>query len=221
MAWLVVGSCIITHLAFWLAPNVFEPWNAQVIDQFFRLRAASESMRVPYDATIVHVDLNDSSIRQLDNFNLDRAAFARVMENLHQMQVAAQAYDLVLPARSSAAPDNALIAAAAAAGHVYFGLAFATLATGPVSCQPSDSGVDVPYLERTTWHTRVAGDPCQLPLGSEPLLTFPRLAAATRGLGYLNVNFDRDGVYRRVPLLVRSAGGLYASLPFRDRKSVV
>jgi hypothetical protein len=32
-AWLAAYGC------FWLLPNVFEPWNAQTVDQFFVLRA--------------------------------------------------------------------------------------------------------------------------------------------------------------------------------------
>lgn len=215
MILLLIGSFITAHLAFWLVPNVFEPWNAQAVDQLFRFRAASERFRLPYDATIVHVDLNDSSIRRLDDFHLDRSAFARVIRNLSRMQVAAQAYDFVFPARSSEAEDTALIEATAAAGNVYFGLAFAILAKGPASCHPSQSAVEIPYLERTKWRVQVTGDPCQLPLGSEPLPTFSVLASATRGLGYLNVKFDRDGMYRRVPLLVRIAGGFYPSFPFR------
>jgi adenylate cyclase len=215
MILLVVGSFITAHLAFWLIPNVFEPWNAQAVDQLFRFRAASERFRLPYDDTIVHVDLNDSSIRRLNDFNLDRSAFARVIQNLSRMQVAVQAYDFVFPARSSTAEDTALIEATAAAGNVYFGLAFAALGKGPASCQASQSAMEIPYLERTKWHARVLGDPCQLPLGSDPLPTFSDLASATRGLGYLNVKFDRDGVYRRVPLLVRVAGGFYPSFPFR------
>jgi len=47
-------------------------------------------------------------------------------------------------------------------------------------------------------------------------MTFPELAVAARGLGYLNIKFDRDGVFRRAPLLIKFGDGFYPSFPFRS-----
>jgi adenylate cyclase len=51
--------------------------------------------------------------------------------------------------------------------------------------------------------------------GTQPLLTFPALASAARGLGYLNLKPDRDGVFRRLPLLVRYGDAFYPSFALR------
>jgi adenylate cyclase len=47
------------------------------------------------------------------------------------------------------------------------------------------------------------------------MITFPDLATASRGLGFLNLDFDRDGVYRRAPLLYRYGNAFYPSFAFR------
>jgi adenylate cyclase len=51
--------------------------------------------------------------------------------------------------------------------------------------------------------------------GTAPVNTFYDLAQAARGLGYLNSTADRDGVLRRLPLVVRYNGALYPSLALR------
>jgi serine phosphatase RsbU (regulator of sigma subunit) len=42
-------------------------------------------------------------------------------------------------------------------------------------------------------------------------MTLPMLTDAARGVGYLNIQPDRDGIFRRLPLLVRIADGFYPS----------
>ena len=45
-------------------------------------------------------------------------------------------------------------------------------------------------------------------------MTYPELAAAARGIGFLNLTPDPDGIIRRLPLLVWYQGVYYPSLPF-------
>ena len=52
-------------------------------------------------------------------------------------------------------------------------------------------------------------------VGGIPTITFPEMASATRGLGYLNLKADRDGIFRRAPLLIRYDDAFYPSFPFR------
>ena len=59
---------IAAHLGSALFPKIFKTLNAQVIDRLFLFRSNIVSLQPAYDDTIVHVDLNNTSIRQLDNF---------------------------------------------------------------------------------------------------------------------------------------------------------
>ena len=212
---LVVVSFAVSHLCFWILPNLFVPWNAQAVDQFFLIRSTSEGLQVPYDSTVVHVDLNDASIQELDNFYLNRSHHAQVIRNLDAMGVSAQLYDLIFAARSQEADDRALMGAVASAGHVYFGMAFDLRGREGESLRQPQSEAHTQYLERTKWNVILADDASGLFTGARPLITFPELASASRGLGYLNAQPDRDGVYRRVPLLVRYGDGFYPSVAFR------
>jgi CHASE2 domain-containing sensor protein len=121
---LTLSSFLAAHLCFWLLPNVFEIWNAQAIDQLFVFRSSSRQLAPPYDDTIAHVDLSDTTIQRLSNHYLDRSHFAKVIGNLASMQVSAQVYDFIFAARKNRETDQALIDATAEAGNVYFGMAF-------------------------------------------------------------------------------------------------
>ena len=66
------------------------------MDQLFVLRDSSERLRPPYDDTIVHVDLDNSTIQGMQTFYLERAHFAQAVRTLTAMGVAAQAMILFL-----------------------------------------------------------------------------------------------------------------------------
>jgi adenylate cyclase len=217
----VVASFLAAYVLTWLAPRVFEPWNAQVMDLLFQWRSASKRFQPSYDPTIVHLDLNNSSIQQIDNFYLVRSAFvfAQVLRNLSQLGAAMQFYDFIFPSRSKEpAHDTALIESTTAAGNVYYGMAFALeeQVKPPLSVQEADKQKAIlDFLRESKWSVTVEGKSNSLYFGADPLITFPALASAARGLGFISLKADRDGVHRRVPLLVRYEEGYYPSLPFR------
>jgi adenylate cyclase len=208
-----VTCFFVVHLLSWLLPNVFDPWNAQTVDQLFVFRSNIASLAPAYDTTIVHVDLGDNSIKQLPNFYLNRSHYAQVVRNLGEMGVAAQIWDYVFPARSNPEEDSLFIRGTAFARKVYYGLAF-ELGAGPLPEEKTFPEIKE-YLDQTKWNVKVDGDVSDFYGASKALITFPELARAGAGLGYLSIRFDRDGVFRRVPLLVRYAGAFYPSFPFR------
>lgn len=214
---LASGAWLVAHVCFWLLPNVFETWNAQTVDQLFILRDSVPHLRPPYDDTIVHVNLDNTTIQELQTFYLDRLHYAQAVRNLAAMGVAAQAYDFIFAARSKYPDeDQALIEATRAAGHVYFGLALA-LGKGDAAARHAQPTrvEDRRYVEQTAWRLEVRGDPSTLYAGTAPVNTFYDLAQAARGLGYLSSTADRDGVLRRLPLVVRYHDAFYPSLALR------
>ncbi len=211
----MVSSFIAAHLCFWLLPNVFEIWNAKTIDRLFLFRSTLEHLRPPYDDTIVHVDLNNTTIQQLDNFYLNRSHHAQVIRNLAAMNVSVQLYDFIFAAQSNEEEDSALIDATRKAGNIYFGLAFELVRERNPKIRQPKTTKDVLYLDKTKWQVVVDGNPIAFYVGTNPLITFPALASASQGLGYLSLKFDPDGVFRRLPLLVRYQGAFYPSFSFR------
>ena len=87
--------------------------------------------------TLVHVDLDDSSVQALGTFYLNRTQYAQAVRNLTAMEVAAQMHDVIFAAPTNAADDQALIAATAAAGPLYYGLALRLDAGAPPAPTPS------------------------------------------------------------------------------------
>jgi len=210
-----LGSFIAAHICLWLLPNVFETWNARIIDRLFVFQSNSKKIRPFYDETIVHVDLNNTSIKELNNFYLNRSHYAQVVRNLSAMNVSAQLYDWIFAAPSNPVEDKKLIDAVSDAGNVYFGLAFELLKEGHFKDKDANRTKDNKYLYKTRWQVVVNGDPKNFYVGTNPLITFFDLASVSKGLGYLSLNFDQDGVFRRAPLLVRYEDAFYPSFPFR------
>jgi adenylate cyclase len=209
-----VASFLTIHLLFWLLPNVFEPWNAQTIDQFFMFRSKFDALRPAYDSSIVHVDISDRTFDALANSYLNRFQYAQVVRNLAEMQTAAQIWDFIFPARTNLQEDSAFVVATANARNAYFGLAFNLAQEKPSRPRSRVSRADQ-YLDMTKWNVQIHGDTRDLYYAYDPIITFSALSAASRGLGYLNISFDRDGVYRRVPLLFRYHESFYPSFAFR------
>lgn len=209
-----MASFLTIHLLFWLLPNVFEPWNAQTVDQFFVFRSNYDALRPRYDSTVVHVDISDATFRTLENSYLNRFHYAQVVRNLAEMRTAMQIWDFIFPAKTNLQEDSALVVASGNARNAYFGLAFKVSEERPPRSVPEPSRAEQ-YLEMTKWNVQIEGDTKHISFGFEPLITFPDLAAASEGLGFLNIGFDRDGVYRRVPLLYRYHESFYPSFAFR------
>ena len=203
------------HLCFWLLPNVFEIWNNQAVDQLFAFRSSSAKLRPRYDHTIVHVDLNNSTIERLQSHYLDRSHFAQVTQNLSSMGVSAQVYDFIFPARLDEAKDESFIEAVRDAENVYVGLAFELWQKGQIRQGQGKKVQPASFLDESQWHVDVRGDAEKLYIGMNPLSSFFELASVSKGVGSLSIKFDRDGVLRRVPLVVRYKDAFYPTLPFR------
>ncbi|WP_339138478.1 MAG: adenylate/guanylate cyclase domain-containing protein [Candidatus Electrothrix sp. GW3-4] len=211
---LICFSFILSHVCFWLLPNLFQSWNLKAVDHLFQYRIKNERFSPQYNDTIVHVDLNDTSIQDFDNYYLDRTYYSRVIENLSRMGVQSQLHDFLFVAPTDQDKDKKLIEAVTKADNVYFGMAFRFNETG----QRSHISVKSPaaqYLDETSYSVKTKGDLSQVYRGNNPISTFPALAKAAKGIGFLNIVNDIDGVFRRAPLLVQYKQDFYPSLVFR------
>lgn len=214
MVFLVVVSFLASHLCFSFLPDIFETLNAKAIDSLFLFR--TKYLQPSYDDTIVHVDLNNTTIRDLNSYYLDRSHDARIIRNLSAMNVAAQLNDVIYAARKIDTIDRELIEATENAGNVYLGMTFNKLKKGIIPRQfNSANEKDMRYLEKTKWDISLEGTPDSLYTGFNPLITFYSLSDVSRGLGFINIQPDRDGVFRRIPLLVRFGTSFYPSFSFR------
>lgn len=210
-----ITAFILSHLCFVLLPNIFVSWDRAILDQLFIYRINSDTFNLEYDDTVVHLDLNNTSIKQLETYFLDRSQHAKIIKNLSNMGVASQVYDFIFAEKINNKNDNTIISETRNADSVYFGLAF-EFADPHEKSPPTDTmSPEATYLDDTTWRLHLDGDASDFHIGKTPLVTFHSLAAVSEGLGFINLVSDEDGVFRRVPLLFRYRDGFYPSLPFR------
>lgn len=215
IVYLILGSFSTAHLCFWILPGVFEMWNAQTVDQLFVMRSSWDRFRPHYNNSVVHVDITNTSIKQIDNNYFNRSHFAKVVHNLAEMNVSIQVYDFIFAAQKNRLNDQALIKAVYDAGNVYFGLAFKLSNQRDTENKHYRYSKESSYLDKTKWNVVVEGDTSLFYNASNPFMTFMKLAIASKGLGSLSIRFDPDGALRRVPLLVHYNSAYYPILPFK------
>jgi sigma-B regulation protein RsbU (phosphoserine phosphatase) len=189
--------------------------DEQALDRFIALRAATEWAAPPYDGVVVHVDLNNTSLRMLNDPHIDRGHHARLIHNLAAMKTAAIMYDFVFAGASAPPDDRELISAVRQAGNVFVGMVFRLGQPGsPDRGLPADEKTQR-LLDLAAWRIPVALDGAGFFRGMDPIATFADLSAVSRGIGYLSLNPDKDGVFRRIPLLVRHGDAFFPSFALR------
>jgi adenylate cyclase len=211
---IIVSSLLFGHFLFWLVPSIFETWNSQAFDRLFVFRYNYFPSLNPSDGSIIHVCETDSTVQQLTGSYATRKPYSQIIRNIGEMKAAAQIWDYVFRVALSPEEDSIFIESNKAAGNVYFGIAF-DLKDEPPRQRPPLPASHWEYLSRTKWKVQVHGDVSKMYVGANPIITIPDIASATRGLGYLSLQCDRDGVFRRAPLMVRYEDGFYPSFPFR------
>lgn len=149
------------------------------------------------------------------NFYLNRPHQAQIIRNLSRMNVAAQVIDYIFSGEVGEEEDRPLIEAVDQAQHVYPVMVFKSLQKHPIESQVYLQPGEQTYLNQTRWPAVSTGNTEAMYSGVEPGITFPALSSVSRGLGFLNIVPDRDGIVRRMPLVVRYGGTFYPSLAFR------
>ncbi|MBI4342738.1 MAG: adenylate/guanylate cyclase domain-containing protein [Candidatus Omnitrophica bacterium] len=199
---------------------LLESLQLQVFDQFQRAHPR------PYQAVPVRiVDVDDATLARLGQWPWPRTLVARLVERLHALGASAIAFDIVFAEPDRTSPRQVLplwpIAPAIDALRETAGqlpdhdqvlaqaIGEARVVTGfALTAEPNGAQ---PALKTGIAHA-----------GDDPLLyavalrgavtTLPSLEQPALGNGHFNLLAERDGMIRRVPLLLRLGDTLYPSL---------
>ena len=202
-----------THALVWLIPSVFGPLQSQSIDRLFRLRERISVVRPTYEGTVFLVTIDDDSVQRRDGFYLGRQDYAQLVQNLDRAGVATQFLDVIFAAPESEQDDRLLAEALGEAGNAFVGMAVGASARDPGHALAAPSPVHAEVLRRQRWtDVEVRGGTERLLRATRYFMTFPEVAGRARGIGHLDLIPDRDGVIRRVPLLVRDGDGFLPSM---------
>jgi len=201
-------------------PQLVRDLRFQAFDALQRLHPR------PYtDAAVRVIDLDDESLERLGQWPWPRTQVAHLVDALNELGAAAIAFDIVFaePDRTSpsqlfpvwrengAGPELGRLVAKLPDHDDLLAEAFARapVVTGFVAKR--EPGGRQP---RSTFTPATAGDdPRQfLPFYAGAVTTLPKLEAAASGNGSFALDYDRDGVIRRVPLLYLLNDQLYFGL---------
>ena len=211
----IAFSFFAAHLCFFILPNVFEPWHDQTGDYLLKAKADSASFRLPYDDSVVMVDINNTSLDDLGTYYLNRHHHARVIRNLAAMGTSVQMYDFIFGGHRNREEDQDLLQATREAANVHFGMAF-QLDSSDTGVQTADTNPQIrEFLQRSSWPIPSRWRGKQFFSGRRALITLLPISVAAKGTGFLNLQPDSDGVFRRLPLLVHLGTAYYPSFSLR------
>jgi adenylate cyclase len=205
---LAVLAVAAAHLPGILFPDLRGAADARLFDALMQARNGVRAWRPAGSNAVVHIDVNEKTIRTLEGRQPGRREFAVLMGALGSAGAAAQAYDFVF-AGPDPENDVKLVDAARGAGNVYAGMVASLPAAAAPAYSFAGQGAAAPA---PPWRIVVEGNAPDVLTGQAITASFPALLAASRGAGTLNVQPDRDGVYRRLPLLVKYGDGYYPTL---------
>ena len=201
-----MGALIIAYVCYGMFSDKLNALDSWIIDHLFVLRTNVKLADPPYKGTVALVDANSY---------FSRPQHAQVIRNLAAMKVSAQLVDFIFEEMVSKEEDRPLINATKSAGNVYYGLSFESLKKQSGKHHKSPETEENIYPGSPKWQVVIKGDSQSFYSGANPRLTYSALPSSARGIGFLNLTPDPDGILRRLPLLVRYRGVLYPSLSFR------
>ena len=203
--------CLSALLVVIVFPHFFEDVNAKFYDWKMSLRPLGS-----LSSEIVHLDIDDSAISQFGEWQWDRALSAQIVNKLSEFGAKVVVFDILyLSVGKSKEGNEAFFDAIRRAGNVVLATGFGGLTQRNVEkLEPPQERSRADALHDKAWVFIV---PPQLNLlrvselrnSSLPLLPIIEYA---NGIGFITATPDRDGVYRKVPLLVRLADRCVPSL---------
>ena len=205
---LVVGSFVLIRLLFASCPGFFELWELQAAD--FLLRTKNNVTEQKINPAIIHVDIDDRSVAQIPYSVNDKRLYTQLINILGKAGVSAIFVDILFPKCMDDNGCQQFVEALAKFNNVYM----------PTILKPSANRSSTQQTAPT-----VTQDPVfwQMELAFPETLThyeiafsnFAKLNQQAKGIGHITVYPDRDGVFRRVPLLVRHKKGFIPLASFR------
>ncbi len=213
---LIAASFLLALLLSLIFSDVFTVWNYKINDRLFTLRHAIRGDEPlweirPGEPGIIHVSLDDESYSSLGERVKSRRLYAEVLNILERAGIGAVAFDIVFQNDTHSTHDDALVDAVRNAGNVYI----------PTVLKPLEPGADyrvelgsllVPLgADNYYWNPVVVGGG-GAPEATEAIATFPRLASIAKAVGHITVFPDKDGVFRRAPLVMKTGNGYVPSI---------
>lgn len=186
----------------YLYPYPFEALDAKVFDYKLRFRGP-----IDISPRIVHLDIDDKSVKKFGLWPWDRELSGQIVTRLQELGAATIVFDIFFPSTGkSAEGDEAFFQAIARSGRVVSGAALGVTLSGDpdetITIEDQKKGRE---LYDKAW-------PVNVPTGfrlwrvnelRDSFVPLVPIIKASKEVGHIVSTADRDGVHRRLPLLVR------------------
>lgn len=205
-------SSLLVIISLFVFSDLFYAWEAKTLDYRFKLRG-----NINTDPGIVLIDCDDRSISKIGRWPWDRSWHAQMIEILSESEAGAIAYDILFGQPVDKRSDEALILATQKGKKVYYPVGF------ELSNEDGrkDNDGETEAIKVFGYQGRPIEKAVYLKV-RRSLAPFPSLSNVSKGIGHISANRDRDGIIRRVPLVVDLDGipfpafGLQAAAGYLD-----
>jgi adenylate cyclase len=209
----LIAAFILSRFFLWVGPGIFEIWELRTIDKLFQLRlAVHRGVSEEVSDNLYLVYLSDSTVDRFCVQYHSGAIFSDITGLLSRCNTEQIGFDIIFERECKFANVSQFQTVVGQAGNVF--LPFGTNAgPTPDTAAPITDSAEMCF-ERMQWHPTVisAGSPYYIQRPYVP--TMEKLATAAKGLGSIHLTTDRDGAFRRLPLLYRFHEGYVPSFSF-------
>jgi len=191
-----------------LTSAAFERLNHKLYDSKPRLFAKRE-----FNPEIVHLDIDDETIKEYGQWPWDRALSARIVNRLTELGAKVIVFDIMYASQGrSKEGDDALASAVSESGRVVMAAGLFSAERGAVP-EPATL-MKIAALREKAWPIS-APPKFKLPYVEQPrdsTIPLAPIAREAKELGHINATPDEDGIHRRISLFIRLGGRLVPSL---------
>lgn len=196
----IVWSLLAALLVYFL-PHIGEGLNHKFYDWKMALAEPPE----PH-SKIVHVDVDDEAIKQFGLWPWDRAMSAKLVQRLTELGAKVIVFDVLYTAKGrSQEGDQAFFQAIKQSGNVVSACVMGLSANQAEKLEVDQDRTRADELYDASWIMSVPQTLHLLKVVSlrNSSLPLPEIIKDSRAIGHICATPDKDGVYRKIPLLVK------------------
>ena len=196
------AGAVLTILLSIFFSDLFRDWDRKTLDMRFQLRGP-----ITTDPNIVMIDADDPSAEVYGRWPWPRSVHAEMIDFLRQENSGVTVFDILFAQPVDDGGDSRLVEATKNNAKVIYPVAVDFLEQNDPATSKENPAL--PSISRLPAARENSKEFKSVKSVTAPL---PQLLAAADGIGHIATNRDKDGMVRRVPLLVRYNGKLLPSL---------
>ncbi len=196
-----IAWCLLAAELIYFSPQFCDTINNKLYDWKLSLMAPPVS-----STQIVHVDVDDKAVREFGQWPWDRSMSAKMLQRLADLGAKAAVFDILYSSAGRSEAGNQAFFDAIKNSSIFVGAtAFDVTRAQGVKLTVDKDRSRADALYDRSWIVSV---PKRFPLMKanrlrKSLLPMKPIIQLSEGMGHINASPDKDGVHRRIPILVR------------------